>query len=581
MTYRETVHHQFLASFSNLLTCASGRKELLSDYYNVKLDNVSNRSYSGAFLFPPGPNASRLAEFAEKLRHQDIEIESAKDPFKVGVSVSALGETIKNKEFPEGTLVVKTRQPLKQMVEALLTFDIRIPTSFLEIEKKEILKRNRSKLYEITAWSMPLAYNLEAFYTKSLPRVKAEPYEAPEVNGGLDESERESTVGFVFDCAEDRSHHLVAALLDREYKIWCSIKPFENKKRLFSRGSYQIRLNANPGIDIDELATLAEETGVEVFGIETSRGSKYADLGGGEFKLLERPRIAILGGYPVSAYSFGVCWHLLDNRFGMRTTLLEAASLARTDLDKYNVLILPGVWGNPMTYKDILGKRGISAIGEWIESGGTLIATGNAVAFLADSSVALSGVRPKRQVLKKLAGYEAALANAEEAEVVEIDSLEVWESIEPKTVDESKSDEKSRLKYEQLKAADERARRFYPRGAIVRVEMDNEHWLTSGCGDYVPVMFNTNFAYLASRGVEVAGRLAGEEELRLAGLVWPEARKRWSKTAYLTREGKGKGQVILFATLPNFRGYFRGGERLLLNAMLLGPGLGTRKTIDW
>jgi hypothetical protein len=97
----------------------------------------------------------------------------------------------------------------------------------------------------------------------------------------------------------------------------------------------------------------------------------------------------------------------------------------------------------------------------------------------------------------------------------------------------------------------------------------------------VPVMFNTSYAFLAPENVQVAAHLADGGRLRLAGLVWPEARERWGDTVWATREGVGRGQVVLFATMPNFRGYFYGAERVLLNALLLGPGLGTARTIEW
>ena len=38
---------------------------------------------------------------------------------------------------------------------------------------------------------------------------------------------------------------------------------------------------------------------------------------------------------------------------------------------------------------------------------------------------------------------------------------------------------------------------------------------------------------------------------------------------------------ILFAGTPNTRGHWYGAERLLLNALLLGPGLGTATTAPW
>jgi hypothetical protein len=579
MTYRETVHHQFLGSIANLITCANGRRELLTDYYNIKLANVRGKGTAGVFLFPPSANESRLTLLAEKIQHQRIEVETATSSFKVGRARSAAGADVDNITFPEGTLIVRTNQPLKQLVQVILSFDIRIPTSVLEIEKKEILKKNRTKLYETTAWSMPLAFGVDAYYAESLPRVKTRPYQAPKIEGAL--YHEKSGIGFVFDCTDDRSYQLLSRLLERDYRLRSSRKPFENRERLFPRGSFQIRFNDNPDLDVGELETLAEETGVEVYGIETSLGQRYADLGGREFALLEKPRIALFGGHPASAYTFGACWHLLDNRFGARTTLLDVARLNGTDLDKYNVLVLPNVWGDALAYKRLFGKSGIDKLNDWVEAGGTLIAIGNASALLADSSVAVSKVRVKRQVLDKIARYQDAVVHAEEAEAPVVDSLEVWEGAKPEGEDRTITDSEASPKHDRIREADEKARKLYPRGAILSVELDDEHWLTIGCPEKLPVMFNTNYAYMTAGGVQIPGRLAHGDDLRLSGLIWPEARERWGKTAYLTREAKGKGQIILFAAQPNFRGYFYGAERLLLNAMLLGPGFGTRKSIDW
>jgi hypothetical protein len=136
-------------------------------------------------------------------------------------------------------------------------------------------------------------------------------------------------------------------------------------------------------------------------------------------------------------------------------------------------------------------------------------------------------------------------------------------------------------KIEEEQVKDEQLRVFMPRGAILRANLDEEHWLSSGIEDKVPVILYTDLAFMSKSPVQTVARLADVDSLRLSGLLWPEARERWAKTAYLTREGLGKGQVILFAFQPNFRGYFFGSERLLINALLLGPGLGTSKPAPW
>ena len=70
-----------------------------------------------------------------------------------------------------------------------------------------------------------------------------------------------------------------------------------------------------------------------------------------------------------------------------------------------------------------------------------------------------------------------------------------------------------------------------------------------------------------------------EVRLRMSGLLWPEAAHRLANAAWVTRERVGKGQVVLFASPPTFRGATLGMARVLLNAMIYGPGLGARHPV--
>jgi hypothetical protein len=265
------------------------------------------------------------------------------------------------------------------------------------------------------------------------------------------------------------------------------------------------------------------------------------------------------------------------------TTTLEAASLPRMDLRKYNVIVLPNTWGGPGVYKRLVGKEGAKKLKEWVQAGGTLVAFGSGAAFLADTTVALSSVRQKRQVLGKIDRYDWNLDQMKAAESSELDSLDLWEpKAKEKKEDEKKTGDKPAAPgLEELKKKDAVALKLRPRGAILAAALDPQHWLAFGERSPVPAMVYTGYVYLAGDNVQVAARYETKERLRLSGLLWPEARERWSETAYATREGKGNGQIILFAGTPNFRAYFHGGERLLLNAIFLGPGFGTRPALDW
>ena len=73
---------------------------------------------------------------------------------------------------------------------------------------------------------------------------------------------------------------------------------------------------------------------------------------------------------------------------------------------------------------------------------------------------------------------------------------------------------------------------------------------------------------------------AGHElYLRMSGLLWPEAAHRLANAAAVTRERVGKGQVILFAAPPAFRAAALGTTRLLLNALVYGPGMGASSPV--
>ena len=69
-------------------------------------------------------------------------------------------------------------------------------------------------------------------------------------------------------------------------------------------------------------------------------------------------------------------------------------------------------------------------------------------------------------------------------------------------------------------------------------------------------------------------------KVRMSGLVWPEAAQRIANSAYVTREKVGKGQVILFSGEPNFRGSTTGTNRIWLNAVIYGSGLGTNPLVN-
>ena len=79
----------------------------------------------------------------------------------------------------------------------------------------------------------------------------------------------------------------------------------------------------------------------------------------------------------------------------------------------------------------------------------------------------------------------------------------------------------------------------------------------------------------------MVARFADPNRLHLGGLLWPEAAGRLGHTAFATRERLGKGQVVLFLDHPTYRAWTHETQRMFLNALLYGPGLGTRWSTPW
>jgi hypothetical protein len=189
-------------------------------------------------------------------------------------------------------------------------------------------------------------------------------------------------------------------------------------------------------------------------------------------------------------------------------------------------------------------------------------------------------VKLRQQVLKELDIYTATVSMELHARTPLVDSIALWEGT-PVRYDSVKIPKASPLSDKELALADERARTFMPRGAIMRIDLDPEHWLSFGAGDKVPAILFSSDVFMSKDPVQTPARFSDAAHLRLSGLLWPEAKTRWATTAYATRESRGKGQVILFAGEPNFRATYFGTERLLLNALFLGPGFGTEHPVGW
>ncbi len=586
LTYADAVHHHVVSSLANLQTLRANRQAILADYLADHRWAVSDQgNASAALILPAMTDWAKRDRFLDLLTRQGIEFHRSPLQFTATGVTDVWGQTVPERAFPEHTIVVPMQQPNRRSVSAVLGFDPHMSDDFLKEERTELENRRGSRLYDVTGWNIPMAYGLDAYWAERISRGRGANGAPPP--GHLFGNNGQDTYGYLIDGQSSDLYPAIVQLIDQNCKLRVASKPFAVGGQTYDRGSVLLRAHENPDNLRELLTEVRDMYTLIVEPVATALSESGPDLGGQRFHLLEQPRVAIASQWPISTTSFGSTWFLFDARTGLRVSPINIQSLSGVDLRNYNVLVLPDVWG-ASALRAVLNKSTIAKIEAWVESGGTLIAMGGSASFLASEKIGLSAVRLRRDVLGKLDVYAEAVSRERSARMVQIDPDEVWGNADP-TEEESPTTEEgdkakeqpSSLKDGELKRLDQWQRIFSPRGAIVASELDKEHWLCFGLDERLPVLLSGQFAYMSAHPVATPVRLADLAHLRLSGLLWPEAKQRSADTAYATVERLGNGQVILFANDPFFRGYYEGSGRLLLNAVILGPGMGASQPNPW
>ena len=593
-SYKESVHHQFVSTMINLDTLKNNSKSMYEDYWDGRKYNVSSNSkYSNrSYVVLANDNNGRINALAEKLKAQDIEIYKNNKPINVSNALKQNGVTVNEYTIPIGSMIIPNNQPEAPLVSAILEFDAEIDDEVLIEEKQKRIKNGSSIMYDTTAFNFTMMFGLPAITVPqdlkdNLTNWTPSP-ESLEIN--------QDAVIWAVDGKDDRSVAFAARLLEQNVQVRIIDKNSTLSGHDLSRGSVAVIAMDNPSYNNlhKTIKTVATDLDISVVSIESGFGPKeLPDWGGRHFRLLKKPQIAILSHSGFSSYDVGVSWWSLDHHLGIRHSQLNSSLTGYGDLRRYNTIILPS--GNPD-----LSDYAKNTLMDWVKQGGTLIANNRSTRTII-SSDGMGSVKSLNTTFDKSKSYNIDLMR-------EIYSLE--DNIDISDANDNKVDteitypwETSDVTYtkEQLEMRDKWQSTLMPSGAIVSARADSENWLTFGAEDVVPVLYG-NYPILMTGGNSTAALRIGELipnkdsktktinwsqipsgydlNVRMSGLVWPEASQRIANSAYLTREKIGKGQIILFSGEPNFRGSARGTNRLWLNAVIYGSGLGTNPLVN-
>ena len=592
-SYKESVHHQYVSTISNLKTLEKNSKAMYKDYWDGRKYNVSkNGEYSNqTFVILPNKNITRLNTLAEKLEAQDIKIYKNVKPIKVEQVLKQNGVKEENFIIPVNSMIVPNLQPEAPLIAAMLEFDAEIKESVLLEERQVTLKNGSSIMYDTTAFNLTMMYGLPAV---TVP----ENIESGLINWELEAPEidtQKSAVMWVVDGVDDRSVSFAARLMEQDVQVRIIDKESTLSAYQFSRGSVAVIAMDNPNIEnLNDLVNIvATDLNVSVYSVDSGFGpDALPDWGGRHFRLLNRPQIALLSHSGFSSYDVGVSWWSLDHHLGIRHSQLDASLVNYGDLRRYNTIILPSGYSN-------INSNQLSIISDWVEQGGTLIAHNGSSRYLSSNN-GIGSVKTVQNTFDDIDDYNIDL----QREFLSLDEMISIPEVSNKlSLEISYPWELSKTKYtkDELETRDKWQSLFMPSGAIVAGRIDSDHWLTFGTPETIPLLYS-NYPVLMTGGNSEAAVRIGELvssdsneyrsinwsdippnndlNIKMSGLVWPEAAQRIANSAYLTRERYGKGQIILFSGEPNFRGSSLGTNRLWLNAVIYGSGLGTSPMVN-
>jgi hypothetical protein len=369
-------------------------------------------------------------------------------------------------------------------------------------------KLNDSITYDITAWSLPFAYDVNALLsTKKVPFSKTESLHTPNPIS-------KDAYAYVMDYQGFASQKALAALLERGMTVRTSYSDFKVDGISFHAGASILLAAENTNLE-NALAEISEEFEVDFKEVSTGFVDSGKDFGSPSVTKTKAVKVALFKGEGISSYNFGEWWYFLENDLNYPVTVLNTEYLRYYDLDNYDVLIMPD--GNYRNFDD----NTLNAIEKWISSGGKLLAQSGALGALnRQGSFNIKSKERDRSSADPLLPYE----------------LQEREGI-----------------------------KNYITGAIFKTKVDTTHPVGYGYdSNYYGLKLNSNAYELLP-----SGNLASFEAdtTPIAGFAGSNTLEPLSKSLFIGAENHGRGNVIYFTDNPVFRGFWYGAKRFVANAI--------------
>ncbi|MCM8568217.1 M14 family metallopeptidase [Gramella jeungdoensis] len=495
LTLKDRLEHHFTTGISTVEVASKNAGELNKEFQNYFSDSDFNyKSYALK------GNPDRIKSLTELLDRHKIKYSYGNSDRVSGYNYNQNGNG--NLNTDENTLIVSTDQPKGKMVKVLFEPKTKLADSLT---------------YDITAWSLPYAYGLDAVASNRSIQGNAKP-ESSDVQNTADPE----GAGYITKWNSMQDATFLAQLIKTGIKVRFSEVPFESNGQKFAPGSLVITKSDNQDVlNFDNtLIEIANAYQRQLLTAETSFAGSGPDFGSSEIKIINEQKVGLLRGNEVSSLNFGEVWYFFEQELNYPVTPLGTDYLKRVDLDEFDVLIMPSGW-----YSEWLDEEMEKKITSWVKSGGKLIAIGNAVGSFAGKNG--FGIKENKQTQKDSTAAKPNLTPYAQRERESIKNLIT--------------------------------------GSIIKTNVDNTHPMAFGYDkNYFTLKLSSDSYSLLSDGYNVAYIKNPEV---VSGFAGSEAVKKLNNSLVFGEVPMGQGSVIYMVDNPLFRAFWENGKLFFVNAI--------------
>ena len=372
-----------------------------------------------------------------------------------------------------------------------------------------------SLFYDVSAWTFNHAFGVDYAENISLSKAGEEIDKLEMPTAGVS---FKSNYGYLMPWNEYYAPKALNAILQKGLRAKVSMKNFKNGGKSYDYGTIFIPVQ-NQKLSDDEmynfLSIVAKESATKIYGVTTGLNDGI-DLGSNNFRAITTPKVAMLVGDGVAGNDSGEIWHLFDQRFDMHLTRLDTRYFNRVDIAKYTHIIIPSSG---------LEKAAVEKLKTWVRNGGVLVGYKNTARWLSSNNmISLNFERAKRDSIKDVSFEERSLQSG--AQVIG--------------------------------------------GAIFEANLDRSHPVNFGYKNDKLALFRNSTMFLKADKNSFNNPIQYTSKPLLSGYISKENAKVIPNTVPFKVQRFGRGRVAVFTDNTNFRAFWYGTNKLLMNTIFFG-----------